>query len=390
MKQFSADFIYTMNTTPIKNGVVEVNNRGEIIAVLDPIQNCINWDKVKKLNGIICPGFVNTHCHLELSYLKGEITEKTKLTGFVRELMNKRNNFSEQERLLTIKEAEQEMINNGIVAVGDISNGDSTFLTKQNSQLRYHTFIEVFGSDPKIAQEAFSNAKRLFNSYFNKQHASITPHATYSVSDQLTTLVNNHCTKHNSIVSIHNQETLSENEFFKHAKGELYEFLEIDKKLNFIASGENALPSFLAKYKNLNKILLVHNTYTKKEDIEWANNYNNEVYFAFCPNANLYIENTLPNFNLFTNQKCTIGTDSYASNWGLSILDELKTIAASGANIPLQKLLEWATINGAQFLGFDNELGSIEVGKTPGLNLISGLNEDKFELTSETVVEKLI
>jgi len=389
MKKISADYIFPGNSSPIKNGVIIIDENGLIDAVLNPEIDEINWKGVEKHEGIICPGFINTHCHLELSYLKGQLTEHTQLHGFVKEIISIRNNFSDEFRDNAIQLAEQEMIKNGIVAVGDISNGDSTFLTKENSPLQYHTFIEVFGSDPKIATEAFQHSEGVYNNYFKKNSASITPHATYSVSDNLTHLINEHAVKNNTIISLHNQETASENTFFEKGEGELFEFLEISKKHNnqFQPTKKTALPSFLGKYKNLNKILLVHNTFTNKEDIKWAKTYSKNIYWCFCPNANEYIEGKQPDYSLFQNEKCTIGTDSLASNWSLSILDELKTISKKDSTIPLEKLIKWATYNGAQFLGFEN-LGSIEKGKSPGLNLISGINNSK--LTEESNVKKIL
>jgi cytosine/adenosine deaminase-related metal-dependent hydrolase len=189
-------------------------------------------------------------------------------------------------------------------------------------------------------------------------------------------------------VSIHNQETASENELYKKGSGHLFEFLEIAKKTNFKHTGENALASFLKKYEDLNHTLLVHNTFTNKEDINWAKNYNRDIYWAFCPNANLYIENKLPNFHLFINEKCTIGTDSYASNWSLSVLDELKTISKSNPEIDLETLIKWATYNGAKFLKF-NKLGSFEKGKTPGVNLIENMNLNNLTLTKKSRVKVL-
>ena len=281
------------------------------------------------------------------------------------------------------------MIENGIVAVGDISNGDTTFPFKEKSTIKYHTFIEVFGSDPKIANLSFQHSEKVYENYFNKKRASISPHATYSVSDNLARLIDSHALENNSLISIHNQETESENTFFKEGKGEMFDFLKIAEKTNnqFIPTGKNALPSFLEKYNNLKKILLVHNTFTEIEDIEWANNYSSNIYWCFCPNANEYIEKRQPNYSLFKNEKCTIGTDSLASNWSLSILDELKTISKKDEKISLETLIKWATYNGAQFLGFDN-LGSIEKEKQPGLNLISNL--DGMKLDKGSLVKKII
>ena len=178
MKQFSATYVFTGNSSPIKNGVIVTSDDGEIIEVLNPTENEIDWNKVEKYDGIICPGFVNTHCHLELSYLKGKIKEKTQLHGFIKSIIAVRENYSEEVRLAAIQEAEKEMYNNGIVAVGDISNGTSSFAVKQSSKIKFHTFIEVFGSDPAIANEAFNHAKEVYQQHYNPELASITPHAT--------------------------------------------------------------------------------------------------------------------------------------------------------------------------------------------------------------------
>ena len=117
-------------------------------------------------------------------------------------------------------------------------------------------------------------------------------------------------------------------------------------------------------------------TFSNEHDIDIANEHFNEVFWSFCPNANLYIENSLPDIPLFykLKQKCTIGTDSLTSNHQLSILEELKTIQANFPQIPLIEILMWATLNGAEALNLSARIGSFEIGKKPGINLISNIN----------------
>ena len=139
-----------------------------------------------------------------------------------------------------------------------------------------------------------------------------------------------------------------------------------------------------------NRTLFVHNTLTSQADIEAAQAWSPNVFWATCANANLYIENRLPNYQHFinTNARMTIGTDSLTSNWQLSILEEMKTIQRFQSYLSFDILLKWATLNGAQALGFDDTLGSIEVGKTPGLSLLN-LKKDKI-LRGDTKVKKLV
>jgi cytosine/adenosine deaminase-related metal-dependent hydrolase len=80
---------------------------------------------VEEMEGLLCPGFINTHCHLELSHMKGRIPEKTGLVDFVFKVVTERHH-GEEEILQAIAEAEEEMIGSGIVAVGDICNNKLT------------------------------------------------------------------------------------------------------------------------------------------------------------------------------------------------------------------------------------------------------------------------
>ncbi|MDT8412578.1 MAG: amidohydrolase family protein [Vicingaceae bacterium] len=387
MHKITADYIFTGNAAPIKNGIIIIKNDGTIVDVIDPENSTINFDEVKKYEGVICPGFINTHCHLELSYLKNEISQKTTLPGFVKELVQKRNNFSEEERQAAITNAEQEMIQNGIVAIGDIANGNSTFQLKEKQNIYYHTFLEVFEIDDELANNAFDKVAQLKATYFNKNQISIVPHAPYSVSKSLLKLI---ASPKNAIFTIHNQETDSEGVFFKEKSGKLYEQMATfnPKVTTWENEKDGSLAHFLPYFKNAASLLLVHNTYTTKDDIAYAKQQNIPIYWCFCPKANLYIENKLPNFNLFENENCTIGTDSLASNDTLSVLDELKVITEN-TNISLEKLIKWATYNGAKYLNIENQFGLIAKEKKPGINLLTNINLEELKLTQNTSVVKL-
>lgn len=383
----SADYIFTGKGAPIKDGIVVYNDEGMIEQVIDPILETKPSGNIINYKGIICPGFVNTHCHLELSYLKGKIAENIQLHGFVQELMAIRDQVTEQERWASIQLAEQEMMNNGIVAVGDISNGNTSFHQKAKKHLKYHTFVEVFGLEEEKASAIFQRAQGLKAAYYRATRVSATPHAPYSMSKQLFDLIQ---TEQTELFTIHNQETAGENELFMNGSGDLYNQLAkfSEAITNWMPTGKSSLASYLPKMPKDKRILLVHNTYTSKDDIITAKIHSDHIYWCLCPNANQYIEGKQPDYSLFSAEKCTIGTDSLASNWSLSVLDELKSITKQNPFIPLEKLLQWATFNGAEFLGFE-ELGSIEEGKSPGLNVIENMNLETLRITPESTVRPL-
>jgi len=385
LKYFSADWIFPVNTPPIKNGVISVSLDGEINEILTADVAETRNLKVERYKGSIVPGFINTHCHLELSHLLSQIPERTGLVEFVQSIIKSRHADSEQINT-AMQNADAEMLENGIVAVGDISNQTASKEIKQNSKIYYYTFVEAMGFNPERANAIMEYATGIKNE-FSPLPASVVPHAPYSVSHELFSLVNEAAEKEDAFISIHNQETTDENDFFNSKSGgflELYKFLGLDIAF-FEPSRKTSLQSWLP-YVKKQKTLLVHNTVSSKADVEFAKQSHPDLYWCLCPQANLYIENSLPDVNLFIEEgiKITLGTDSLASNHQLNILSEMKTLQQH-KNIDFENLLLWATFNGAEFLGLNDRFGSIEVGKIPGLNLIQ-LSED-FVIESEKVTK---
>jgi aminodeoxyfutalosine deaminase len=391
MKSFKADYVYPVCADPIKNGIVTVDDFGKIISVIDPASPTETFSSpVEQVSGIICPGFVNTHCHLELSHLKDKVKQRTGLVNFIIDIQTNRGADSALV-LEAATKADAEMYDNGIVAVGDISNTNSTIDIKKSSKLYYHSFVETFGFIPGRAQEVFDKALALLNE-FKPMPCSITPHAPYSVSKELFKLLQKYSDTGHNLISIHNQECEDENKFYRYKLGtfnDLYAHFGLDIT-HFKPQARNSIQSILPLLTNKQEVLLVHNTCTNLKDIYFIKRFDRKIHFCFCPNANLYIEGFLPKIELFIGQgyNITLGTDSLASNNKLCILSEMRTIQQKFHAISTQMLIQWGTLNGAKYLGIDDEKGTLEPGKTPGLNLITGLDGNK--ITPETKVRRLV
>ena len=333
-------------------------------------------DDIQYFEGILSPGFVNAHCHLELSHMKGMIPAHTGLQEFVKQIVALRQVAPEaiQEAIVN---AEAEMMANGIVAVGDISNTLDTLTQKAKHNLAYYSFVELYDLDPTRAADKIEAGLEIQKQFQeNCVRASLVPHAPYSVTNELWNLLSAHFGIHT--ISLHNQETPDENDFFKTKTGSFLDMYERTKvNLDFFeATGLSALQSVLPVFKKAHHGILVHNSFTSVEDIQAVHAAMDKAFWCLCPNANQYIEQTMPPVELLRSEKArlVIGTDSYASNWSLNILDELKTIQQYHPQIPLAEMLGWATINGAEALQMDKHLGSFEKGKQPGVVLITGVN----------------
>lgn len=383
---YSADYILPVSAPPIKNGVVAVD-QNEIQGVFDSNHSELAGKNIEKFEGLIVPGFVNAHCHLELSHLRGNIPSGNGLIPFIKSVIAAKGQVSVEDQMAKMQDADELMYKNGIVAVGDISNAIYSRSIKLNSPIYYHTFVELIGFQPEKAKDVFKKGVELYQA-FKPLKASVVPHAPYSVSKELFRFMSKFCWENGSILSIHNQESEEENKFFRYKTGQFNDFyksLHIDIEF-FKAQARNSLQSFIPLLPPKQKLLLVHNTYTSLKDIYFIRRSERDISFCFCPKANLYIEGRLPKIEmfLFTDFNITLGTDSLASNDNLSILDELRVLHQSFPSLDLTDTIKWATINGAKFLGIEEQFGTIEKGKKPGLNLIKNTNGLKL-LPSSTV-----
>jgi cytosine/adenosine deaminase-related metal-dependent hydrolase len=388
-KFYSADYILPATSEPLKNGVIAVDDDGLILDLFAEDSVEIKDVSINKLAGIITPGFINSHCHLELSYLQNKIPEKEGLIPFIKNVVKLRKTTPVSQK--AIEEADAMMWENGIVAVADISNTIESKKVKEKSALYYYTFIELLSFEPDKAKDVFREGTELLEE-FAPLHASIVPHAPYSATKELFRFIGKFCGESGSPLTIHNQESEDENKLYRYKTGD---FLKFYKDLNinvdfFKPQARNSIQSIIPLIPAAQRTMLVHNTYTSLKDIYFILRSGRAVTWCFCPNANLYIENRLPKVEMFQYHdfNITLGTDSLASNKSLCILSELKTLHSNFPSLALTETISWATINGAKFLGIDDTFGSIDKGKKPGLNLITSTNG--LKLTPESSVQKLI
>ena len=381
LRFLTADWIYPVSSPRIREGVVIMDG--------DRVVDVTSRDKLPStdleyFHGIIVPGFVNTHCHLELSHLKGKIDSGTGLLPFIYQIVKFRD-IDQEEIEDAIAQADAYMWEQGIQAVGDICNKADTFKTKANSRIHYYSCVEMFDFLQPSPDAFISGNKEVFQ--LASGNKSAVPHAPYSVSPGLFHEINR-LNIDEVTVSIHNQETQAEDDLFRKGTGAFVDFyksfgLALD---HFQHTGQSSIAYAIMHMDPQQRSLFVHNTLTAKEDIATAHEWSQSVFWATCPNANLYIENQLPNYRSFIDHsaKMTIGTDSLSSNWQLSILEEMKTLAKYQSFIPLDLLLQWATLNGAEALGMGSQLGSIEKGKRPGV-LVLTMDPEKNKLTDPSV-----
>ncbi len=377
MKYLSADRIFNGYEFEEENSILVLDETGAFVEITEVHE--VKNSQIEHHKGILTPGFVNAHCHLELSHMHTMIAQKKGFLDFAKNIISKRNSVPVEDMVKAAEKADAYMREHGIVAVGDISNINLTFPVKQKSKIHYHTFIELIGLNPAQATAMFMYGVNLLKEMKALNlSGSLAPHAPYSCSAELIKLIANNNAQNNTSTSIHNQESEAENKFLRGEQSEfeeLYKFLQLDISW-FKPKFKSALDSYL-KHLNSQTNILVHNTFSSEEDLR---SVHPNVFWCLCPSANLYIENTLPNYDqlLKNTGRICFGTDSLASNSDLDLVKEANIFYSKTGELEVS--LKGVTSNAAQALGIADRFGSFIKGKNTGVNLISEINSElKFE-----------
>jgi aminodeoxyfutalosine deaminase len=391
MKRFSAQFIFTNTAPPLKRAVITTEDDGTIVKVEESRGELKETQSVEFYNGIIVPGFVNCHCHLELSHLKGAIAEGTGLSDFLMDIRILRN-YDQKEIITAAKEEDDDLFREGVSLCADICNTPVTFDIKKRSRIRYINLGEVFGIDPDKAGKRMDEVMLLAKA---AEDAGLklypVPHSAYSVSLPLFRMLREKSSG-NRVTSIHFMESESEAIFLKDQSGPMRRSYEDSGLLPAsLQMSENHVTAIIDEVTPSGNLILVHNTYADRNTISEVKK-RGKTFWCLCPGSNLYIENKMPPVEILMEENCeiVIGTDSLSSNKKLSILREMKIIQEHFPLVKLEELIRWATINGSEALGESHTYGTLEPGKKPGLLLIQDLDLINFRLLPETNMRRLI
>ena len=393
IRRITASFVYTLQTKePIINGFVEYDEEdGTIVRV----GRCEEGEEVKQ--GALVPGFVNSHCHVELSHLHKKFRKGTGMAGFIDQINALRDWAGRDVKIELVRKWMDRMWHDGVSAMADISNDDSSFEVKKSHPMYTRTFLEVFGSEPDMCEGVMSEVRQLEESAQAVGiDAAPTPHSCYTMSPQLLS-ASASAGMEKGYLSYHSQESQEEEDLLISGSGAMYENRRRSGMSTPPVTGESSLKYFLDRLADVKPapydehILLVHNVCLSQNDIDAARKVLKNVYWAICPLSNIFIHNALPPVRLMRENglDITIGTDSLSSNDDLDMIGEMLCLHRNFPEVPMSEILTWASLNGARFLSKEAELGTLEAGKKPGIVFVSDMDESGF-VTESSRSERII
>ncbi len=330
-------------------------------------------------SGVLMPGIVNAHTHLELSYMRGGIAQGCGFATFASQVGRLRSTLGGDSAAVqrAMVQGDIDMLNSGVVAVCDVANSADAAHVKQRSSIHYHTFVEVVGLS--LNQESPLPP-------LQGEDSSLTPHSTYSLQDSVLRRIIDESS--DTPLSIHFMESPCERAFYR-GEGDIYEIFcrKMGRTVDFLEHGSPArrLTALIPPHR---KVILVHNTSITQEDIDIImSHFTTPPSWVLSPRSNQYITGLTPPVELLRRNglSIAIGTDSLASNSSLNPLDEV----ALFEEVPLAERLSWITKGGAEAMGLDH-LGQIEVGRRCGLNILSGIDYQQWQLTPQSRVTRIL
>ena len=314
----------------------------------------------------LLPALVNTHAHLDLSALAGQVQPKGSMAEWIRSLLATRERFHEDGLEKARLGALDSLRTFGTGMVGDILSSGIFPGGLPNDTVVTQTFVEVFGLHAQGLEVAIDQLPPAARKILKENHESVSlaAHAPYTTSASLLKQVKNWGTARAKIISIHAAESEEEILFLHSGQGPLRDLLEErgHEPDRWEIPGCGAI-TYLDRLGFLDTLTLcVHGVHLSEGEVQVLKRSGAGV--CLCPRSNLFIGHGLPPVQQFLEAQisCSIGTDSLASNADLNLFEEMAVLIKE-CSINPDVVLAMATLNGARNLGMASCYGSLEKGK---------------------------
>jgi cytosine/adenosine deaminase-related metal-dependent hydrolase len=376
---YTARWVLPVASPPIADGGVVVGADGRIEAVGRAVELATDSVRHVALGAVaLLPGLVNVHAHPDLTAFRG-LLENLGFADWILTLMRVRRSAcpSADDWAAAARWSCVEAMAAGITTTAATEESGASFGALRESGLRGIIYREVFGPDPARAPEAAAELRERVAAMRplenGRVRVGVSPHAPYTVSDRLYSLVAEFARSERLPVATHAAEAAVEEALVVHGSGQFADGL---RARGIATSPRGASTIALLERTGLlaTQPLLIHCVRLTGEDVSRIAAAGAAV--AHCPIANARLAHgSAPVEKLFAaGVRVGLGTDSVASNNRLDILEEarvaqllLRARTADPTALPAYRLLELATIDGARALGLADEIGTIEAGKRADL-----------------------
>lgn len=360
--RLTAHTVLTMEGPIYTPGYIDVNQ-----GVITDVGPLAAGDNIEYPDFLLMPGFVNAHCHLELTSLGPIRPEKPELkqpfVPWIRKLIEQKRQLSLEEQKRGMEEGIQNLMHSGVTTLGDHISHDCPTEIHAASPLKGRLFAEVLGTQPEVSEKIYADLKMMRDAWDEQaSHFSfhIVPHSIHGVYPGIFSQIQNN---EHPPLSTHIAESDDEDEYFSKKGGPLWKLIR-ERGVQPQHQNRSALNYLIEENFDLSKFLFIHANYFTDDEITSIANHNVSV--VHCPGSHAFFNHkefpllALENSNI----NIALGTDSLASNTQLNFLHEIQLLKNAFKHLSFEKILHMATINGAKALKMDKTVGSIKTGKS--------------------------
>ena len=370
---FHADHVLPGDALPVADGAVVVDESGVVLDVgraVDVLPLHTGADLVR-VRGLLLPGLVNAHTHIELSAMRGRVGGGRGFVGWVDALIAHRQELAPEEESEAIEAAVDELVRTGTVAVGEVTNSLAAVQPLARRGIGGCVFHEVFGQDRASVLRRVEGLRAELEERVPQWPSrdlayAPAPHTLYTTHEDALRALLEAVRLMEGRTSLHLAEHTSERRAIEHGDGPIPEWLFARAKQT-PEWPKVPLLDYAERVGALSpSVLLVHVVEARADELSRIAERRAPV--VLCPRSNLHIEMKLPPLLAVraAGIEAALGTDSLASNASLDVLAEAKALADRFPGVPAHELVTMATWNGARALG-RTDLGRLAKGARPGL-----------------------
>ncbi|MBA3652019.1 MAG: amidohydrolase family protein [Chthoniobacterales bacterium] len=364
---YRARTVVTMDGAPIENGAVAVEGERIIDVGSDAEVRSRRSGPVSDLGeGVLLPGLINAHCHLDFTVLRGAIPPQRSFADWILQINGRRRDLTDEDYLASIASGFREACRFGTTTIANVESMPALIERMPPPPLRTWWFAELIDVRPRLpAPEMVRDALARFEGKEAWRGGfGLSPHAPYTVSRELMRLAREAAERRGLPIMMHLAESNEEMEMFRERRGPLFDLLQsLGRPMDDCGAGKTPLAAMLDREVIDENWIVVHLNELTEEDFARLEQ-GPRFHIAHCPRSSRYFRHTpfalqrLDGFGF----NISLGTDSLASNSSLSLFSEMQTLRNAHPWLAPERILEMVTTNPARALRQDGNLGKIRAG----------------------------
>jgi aminodeoxyfutalosine deaminase len=368
-----ARVVLPVSRPPIEDGAVWVaGNRILKVAHWRELSPPAGEEIVDLGNTILLPGLVNAHCHLDYTGMAGRLTPTRTFVDWIKTITTEKGGWIYADFAKSWVDGAKMLVRTGTTTVADVEAVPELLPEAWDATpLRVFSFLEMTGVKSRRQPERILGevTQKIESLTSERCQAGLSPHAPYSTMPDLLRLSAETARRRNWRVVTHVAESKDEFEMFVHGRGEMFDWLGRNGR-DMSDCGQGTPVRHVERTGLLSENLLaIHVNYLGNGDAHLLGGRGVSV--VHCPRSHDYFgHRRFPREELVAaGVNVCLGTDSLASvkkHRGrpveLSMLAEMRALAANAPDLSPETIVKMATLNGARALGMTGKTGELSDG----------------------------